>query len=268
MSCHPQSLHIHVYIYIHYILFYFVCVDTHLFSESSNLFFNRLPQLKPTTPSPHSKRKKRLTRSFIDYHTTIPLSERTHRLITALPPHTHTVMVISSSSSKVHNYRNAKPHHPPAGGSPGGFRHLTRLLLFLISFAYVGTLLYTRALLRARDEATQLSVTTLQSALNSLQEKYNEAITTQAQLTTEHEATLRLLKDKLALLSKAEHKLEAWGKVEDRLSDSTIIQNLQEQNLLFNHLRWGAGPARVVMEMGEGDEAEEIELELAPFELM
>lgn len=176
-------------------------------------------------------------------------------------------MVTASTTAKVHNYRNAKPHHPP-GSSGGGFRHLTRLCLFIVTFAYIATLLYTRSLLHARDEATELSVSTLQHALNNLQEKYNEAITTQTSQNEEHDATLRLLDDKQAALTKAERRLEAWGKVEDRLSENTLIEALQRQNLLFNHLRWGAGPARVVMEMGEGDEAEEIELELAPFELM
>lgn len=177
-------------------------------------------------------------------------------------------MVTASTTAKVHHYRNAKPHHPPGGSHGGGFRHLTHLLLFLILFAYIATLFYTRSLLHARDQATELSVSILQQALTNLQEKYNEAITTQTHKNVEHDATLRLLDDKQAALSKAEKRLEAWGNVEDRLSENTLIEALQRQNLLFDHLRWGAGPARVVMEMGKGEEAEEIELELAPFELM
>lgn len=45
---------------------------------------------------------------------------------------------------------------------------------------------------------------------------------------------------------------------------------MQKQNRIFNHLRWGEGPARVVLEMAarEGQEKAEIELETAPFDMM
>ena len=43
-----------------------------------------------------------------------------------------------------------------------------------------------------------------------------------------------------------------------------MVQAIQKQHRIFNELRWGKGPARVVFETAEG----EIEIETAPFDLM
>jgi hypothetical protein len=45
---------------------------------------------------------------------------------------------------------------------------------------------------------------------------------------------------------------------------SAMVQALQKQSRIFNQLRWGEGPARVLLETSEG----EIEIETAPFDLM
>ncbi len=46
-----------------------------------------------------------------------------------------------------------------------------------------------------------------------------------------------------------------------------IVQAVKHQNQIFNRLRWGEGPARVVLEMAHPEHTE-IELETAPFALM
>lgn len=46
-----------------------------------------------------------------------------------------------------------------------------------------------------------------------------------------------------------------------------VIQAVRQQNAVFNHLRWGQGPARIVLEMA-APEGAAIELETAPFDMM
>lgn len=125
-------------------------------------------------------------------------------------------------------------------------------------------------MLQARDLASQHDVQTLSSALTNLQDRLNEELTQQKAKVAEAQLALQ---SKVDALVKAERRLKAMDTVAERLENNNLVQTLQKQNLFFNHLRWGEGPARVVFEMGglQGEderEVEEVELELAPFDLM
>lgn len=165
-------------------------------------------------------------------------------------------------------YRNAK-HAKPGSGVVLGNRVL-KLLFVVLGACYVGLIIFYRSALQARDVASQHDVETLSSALTNLQNRLTEEITSQKALLAEAQLALQTKDDAIA---KAERRLQAMDNVGERLEKNNLVQALRKQNLFFNHLRWGEGPARVVLEMGgmEGEEereVEEVELELAPFDLM
>lgn len=166
-------------------------------------------------------------------------------------------------------YRNAK-HAKPGHASIFQGNRVLKLLFVVLGMCYIGLIVFYRSVLQARDVASQHDVQTLSSALTNLQDRLNEALIQQKATVAEAELALQTKEDALA---KAERRLKVMDTVVERLETNTLVQTLQKQNLFFNHLRWGEGPPRVVFEMeglpGEEErEVEEVELELAPFELM
>jgi len=167
-------------------------------------------------------------------------------------------------------YRNAKHAKPGHNSSIFLGNCVLKSLLFVLGLCYVGLIIFYRSVLQARDVASQHDVQTLSSALTNLQDRLTGELTQQKAKVAEAQLALQTKTDALA---KAERRLKAMDTVADRLEKNNLVQALRKQNLFFNHLRWGEGPARVVLEMGglggeEEREVEEVELEMAPFELM
>lgn len=170
------------------------------------------------------------------------------------------------------SYRNAKHAKPGHAHSTFLGNRVLKMLLFVLGVCFVGLVIFYRSVLHARDAASQHDISTLSSALANLQDRLNDEIAEQKALVAEAQTAL---KTKDEALAKTVRRLTAMDTVAERLDKNALIQALQKQNLFFSHLRWGKGPARVVLELGglKGEEAQHekadvIELEMAPFELL
>ncbi|KAM3575636.1 hypothetical protein VYU27_002505 [Nannochloropsis oceanica] len=163
-------------------------------------------------------------------------------------------------------YRNAKYTKPSRGSITFLRDRILQVLFLVLGICYVGLIIYYRSML-AQDEASQQA---LSSTLTTLQDRHSEQMARQKAKLTEAQMALKTKEDALV---KAERQLQAMDSVVEHLEKNQLVQALRKQNLFFNHLRWGKGPTRVVLEMravkGDDERAvEEVELEMAPFDVM
>jgi len=181
----------------------------------------------------------------------------------------------SRASHRVHGPTTSTPEYKVKHNKSSHVRGILlnsralKLLLFFLGFLYVGVIFYCRSLLHERDDAFKSEKLKWSNELYRLHDQRSEELARSRKALTEME---KVLEQKDEALTKAEQRLTAMRNTVERLDENQLIQSLRDQNLLFNHLRWGEGPVRVLLELGGSpgtvEEAEEVEFELAPFELL